>query len=89
MNLNLVPKYIVFGKSDCTYCKQATQLLGSKGIHYAYIDVMSDDELSTESLNYLQEASVKSLPYILKTDPEAEKQITVIGSYIHLVTELG
>ena len=53
--------YIVYGASFCGWCKQAKELLESKGVSFTYVDIQKEDWSEIAEKN-----NFKTIPQIFK-----------------------
>lgn len=58
--------YKVYGHSQCAYCKQAIQLLATKGKSFTYIDVRSPEQ--ADALAMIKAAGFTEVPQIYLSD---------------------
>lgn len=58
--------YRVLGHSQCAYCKQAIQLLATKGESFTYLDVRAPE--NADALAELKDAGLTTVPQIYYDD---------------------
>jgi glutaredoxin len=58
--------YKVLGHAQCAYCKQAIQLLATKGKSFTYLDVRSPE--NADALAELKAAGMTTVPQIFYND---------------------
>jgi len=58
--------YTIYGKPQCTFCKQAKDLLESKGLHYDYYDI---SECPTSRHYVVNVLKARTVPQILRAVP--------------------
>lgn len=69
--------YTIYGKSGCTYCDRAKEILKSFGKEYLYIDV--EDDL--DALEFILSKGSKTVPQVFLDDVH-------IGGFTDLKTHL-
>ena len=69
----------IYGKTNCSFCTKAKELVESRRYAYEYKDVQN-----TDILNELKERA----PIEVKTVPQIFIGTTYVGGYNHLVTYL-
>ena len=60
--------YIVYGRSSCPFCVEATQLLDFAGVEYDYFNLEGDREFLQEAKEFYNHPTV---PIVLKIDGES------------------
>ena len=77
--------YLVYGRSSCPYCVEATHLLDFAGIDYDFFDLEDDREFLEEAKKFYSHATV---PIVLKIDGETGI-VKLIGGCDDLKRELN
>lgn len=71
--------FTVMGHAQCAYCKQAIQLLASKGCSFTYIDIRDPD--NAQHRKALKDAGLNSVPQVWVSNDFIED---LIGGFAEL-----